>query len=244
MSFRKALIGVATWLAGVPLVHGSDEVRVGLSGEYWSYAETLPPPARSAESGFVPSLAAAWLHSFGDPGLFFLGATADTTYFPTNYDGTVGPPSYAATTGTTLNYFLDTELDGGIRVWHLRFYTGLGFRLWSRGLSGPGNSSVGAYTENYYWLSVPVGARFAMDLGQRWGIEADVRLRMPIFSRITIGFSQLDPSASDATVALGLLPGVRAEVPVLFHFNPALDFIAAPWFEYSAIGQSATQTVV
>lgn len=209
---------------------------------YFDYNEGLTSPLKSEEKGWMPSFHGSWTLRRKSPGLF-ARAGVDFTKANTTYDGSTQDslgnvyPYLGTTQNTLLNAFGNIgftfmNLSNPPRT--LTAYTGIGYRLWHRGVAGSGG-----YREFYSWKYVPVGLRMDYRANSELSGAVEASARIMFGGAIKVFFSDFDPSYSDFSMTLGNRPGLKVEAPVYYRM-----WSLTPWFEYSAIAQSDTVTIL
>jgi hypothetical protein len=202
---------------------------------HFGYKEDVPPPYKSTENGWFPGISVAVTRQEKGPTLYARGS-GEFAGAHTTYDGTTqsGSPVH----GETENKFFNVEGDLGFSLpapgsSSLALYSGLGYRYWQRSLKG-----AAPYREQYHWKYVPAGLRW--DLGARgpWGEEVDLAAKFMTGGKIKVYMTDIWPTLYDINMTLGNRTGWRLLVPIHYKF-----WTFTPWYEYSAIGQSNSDTL-
>ncbi len=239
---RLVLILVcAMWAGGLCAQGRSLLDATGVFGDlgvtHISYTEELAAPLKSTETGTLPTLRLGLTNHDPDARVYYRGwltiADGGTQYRGTDQSGTV------TMTGTTQNLRASGELNLGVQVHRVTFYTGVGYQYWDRQLGG----SAG-YSEQYAWLYLPVGVRTRYQTPRLLGV-VDLSVRPMLHGDISIDTATMFQYAPlDTTnVTLGNRVGVRLEAPVHFTATPRLTVNLDPWYQYSGIGVSAKKPV-
>ncbi|UCG80882.1 MAG: hypothetical protein JSV60_00955 [Desulfobacterales bacterium] len=203
--------------------------QFGLMYYYFDYEEDLSFPLKSTEEGWLPSVYLAYTYNMkNDP---YTKVFVEYTRADTDYDGSLddGTPW----TDTTDNIFFRFEwdigytFDGGDK-YSVTPYVGWGSRYWKRGLGGPR-----PFDEKYSWQYIPVGVRAEFELHDKWDVGANVAVRFMFGGKM-----RAESSAFNFKVDLGNKVGWFAEMPIRYLFSTVWSFVAAPWYEYSEIGES------
>lgn len=215
-------------------------LMAGVNLHYFDYLEKSAPPNRSSEKGALPGIDLSYeVQPYR--GAWFVKINSTLTRASTQYDGTSfsldqsGPVK--PTTGTTSNRFIDARIVGGGQLGEFAPYAGIGRTLWSRG-NGEVVNGVISFPEDYSWFYAPVGIRWRHELGSSWRIGADASVQIMFGGQIEVDLSKRYVASSDGKGNLGSMLGYRAEVPLEYMVWHGLGIALAPWFQYSAIGES------
>ena len=208
----------------------------GLTYFRFDYAETLPPPSKSQEKGWIPGLRYV---SRDGKGNSRKRTQLELAIGTIDYDGALQDASgnylgpYMAKTPTLIFKF---ERDWGkARVnedesFTLTPYFGLGYRLWFRGHE---SDDPHGYDETYQWVYLPLGARAQWRKNERLSIGLDASARPIIFGRIAVSI----PGYPQFTGSLGRAVGWRIEMPISLCISEQQAVELRPWYEFSKSGK-------
>lgn len=207
-------------------------VSFGFDLAGFDYAETVPAPLKSTESGALPGFKVGFLTEPTDHG-WFVSGVFDIHFGTTNFDGTdqTGNPIRAKTS----NSIFEFEADAGLLLTkpspstRLLGYSGIGYHFWRRDLAD--------YLEDYSWFYFPLGLRFESQASDRVTFGIDIAGTLSFAGRILIYLSDLDPRNRDVDANLGSGLGFRFRLPINFQISELVLMNVTPWFQYFPIGE-------
>ncbi len=202
-------------------------LRVGLSYYQFDYQELLTLPLKSTEKGLLPGVSAR-LALEPRAGHWFLRGSFDFASAQAKYDGSTQAGKPLVEDNPHLLVNLDGTV-GWIAFSGVALYSGLGGRYWRRG---------GSYSEEYSWFYLPLGLRLQLGLGRDFRLGLDASARFMFGGLIRVNLSELDSGFNNPLARLGSRIGYHLEVPLTCQVAAGWAVVLAPWFEYSAIGQS------
>lgn len=227
----------------------SQTVLLGLNIAEYDYAEQLSAPLKSTEAGILPGIHFEYRLDPG-PLPFYLRAVANYAGGSTTFDGSTqsGQPVLSPTSDALFN----AEGDLAWPVAHfsrsarsmLLIYTGIGMHYWQRGNGATSSNGVVDYEEDYSWLYAPVGLRLQGDFSEHFSAAIDAQARFTFNNQITVHLTDIDPGYQNPSIALGSKIGYRIEAPLDYYFLAGFGVELTPWFQYSALGQSAAFPLV
>ena len=210
---------------------------------YFDYKEDLPAPLKSTEKGWLPGGVFGWTRT--KPGSVYARTFMEFSGGDIEYDGTTqtGLPITDSNSNQLL-FRVEGNIGYTFGPGNLVFspYTGFGYRFWKRGDSQVVNS-VAFVREDYQWMYIPVGIRAVYPFGKQLSVEPNAAVRFMFWGRMTAYLTDIGYN-SDPTFDLGNKPGYFIELPVRYRLGRNWSLSLDPWYEYSAIGQSNTETFV
>ncbi len=230
------LIAVLAFPVGAPAENAS--VDVGLGYHYFDYKEDIAPPRKSTESGWLPSVYAAYTYKKKSD--FYTRVYADYAAGDITFDGTTQA-------GTPVN-FSDSRQRLFKFEWNVGYtfkagenlllipYIGYGYRYWERG-KGKITPTYTAYEEDYWWSYLPIGLKADYAVTKQWSIGATAAINVMFDGKMKAKLAEVGVG-SDTEFDLGNKVGFYAELPVACKVAPNWAIVGTPWYEYSQIGQS------
>ena len=215
----------------------------GFNYRYFDYKEDINPPLKSTENGWLPGV--YFNFAFQKKSIIYTKVHVDYAAADIDFDGTTqsGRPVSFSDQKTRLFKF---EWDIGYPIpigksFTLTPYAGYGYRYWQRGDSRY-IAQVNAYSikEEYYWHYIPVGITANYDITDRWSIGGTASANIMFYGKMKAHASEVMAGVNDPDFTLGNKVGFYAELPVTFRFTKNWALVLAPWYEYSAFGQSDT----
>jgi len=219
---------------------------------YYDYKESLPSPAKSTESGWLPGIYLSY--DYKKPSNIYVKLYGNIAGGNLNYDGATQPPFVRPLSFDHSQLFFKFEGNIGYTFSIedkilLIPYTGYGYRYWRRGESKyvtnifiPSFGSVAIYDtkEVYTWNYLPLGVKFSYIVDDRWSLGATAAVNFMFGGKMTAYRSENNPSQSDLDFDLGNKPGYYVEIPISYKFDRNWSIVATFWYEYSEIGKSNT----
>lgn len=213
-------------------------IDLGFMFYRFDYEEDLTPPKKSEEEAWLPGFYAGY--TYQPENSIYLRIYGEYTSADTDYDGS--DQSGTPIKDTTGNEFWRSQFEIGYTFKEdapitTTLYTGYGYRYWERKLGGSS-----PYREEYSWHYIPVGTKINYQINDTWSAGINVAAHFMFEGKIKIHMSDIDPSDSDPRLDLGNKTGWRAELPVQYKLTIDWAITASPWYEYSAIGRSNTES--
>ena len=217
----------------------SSTLKMGFMLYYFDYKEDMVPPGKSTNEGWLPGTFISY--SFKKNSVFYTRLYGHYAAAEITYDGTTQA-------GTPIKFsndpqkFFKLQWDFGY-PWAIRDnfvltpYLGVGYRYWERGEANYPN-----YKEVYTWGYIPVGLRIDYDINDRWRVGGNVAANFMFGGNLKAYLSEVSAGAPDLNFNLGNEVGWYAEFPVTYRFTNTWALTATPWYEYSTIGRSDTQS--
>jgi hypothetical protein len=234
--FVKSSDEVEAMTENKAILHSS--VEFGFMYYYYDYKETLPPPLKSTESGWLPGIYLSYDYKKASDIYFKLYGTiagGNLTYDGTTFSGT--PASFNHS-----QFLFKFEGDIGYTApinekLLLIPYTGYGYRYWRRGETET-IAGVTFIKEVYTWSYVPVGIKVDYAIDDKWNIGGNAAVHFMFGGRMTAYFSETDSALPDLEFDLGNVPAYYFEIPVSYKFDKNWTITGTLWYEYSEIGKS------
>lgn len=206
---------------------------------YFDYAETLPTPLKSAESGWLPGFRLNYSYR-SEAFPIYDRLLFELTNARTDYNGTtqVGDPlslkSSQWLARVELNAGFSFRRIGGGRL-SISPYIGVGYRYWRRLI---GDSDPRGLPEDYSWWYVPLGVHTTMEIRRNWLMQLDVAARLMFSGAIKLDFGGVDERMNSPVANLGSVVGWRVLFSSSYRMGEHFVATFGPWYEYSAIGKS------
>jgi len=220
----------------------SNTLETSLSYYYFDFKEDLDPPFKSAEKGLINGYNLSYIHenSFIPVYFRFLLKYTDAE---TDYDGS---DQYGTSVkSVTDNIFIIVQCVFGYtfnkyRRIKINFtpYTGLGYHYWNRKTRSPN-----PYSENYSWKYIPIGLRTCYYFNKKINIELNISVKIMFMGIVGVNFKDIDDKFDNVDLSLGNKPGFRIQSPFNYLFSTRWFLCLSPFYEYSAIGKSNTETI-
>ncbi|MEN6320136.1 MAG: autotransporter outer membrane beta-barrel domain-containing protein [Syntrophaceae bacterium] len=219
-------------------------IELSLMYHYFDYKEDLSN-GKSTEKGWLPGIYLGW--NYNKQNAVYSKIFIEFSYGNTEYDGTTQSGTAITYSDHNPQYLFRGEWDIGYNFAvtknvSLKPYVGYGYRRWSRGEEHI-TSTYASYNEIYYWHYFPVGITADIAIGDKLLIQPNAGLRFMFYGKMTAYFSELDSGFNDPSFKLGNKTGWYAEIPVTYKFSQTWAIVMKPWYEYSAIGKSDTETI-
>jgi hypothetical protein len=213
-------------------------LEFGFMYSYYDYKETLPPPGKSTESGWLPGIYLSYDRKKSSE--IYVKLYGNITGGDLNFNGTTFAGSPASFDHS--QFFFKFEGDVGYTVpisekLLLIPYTGYGYRYWRRGET----EAIAGGTfikEVYTWSYVPVGIKVDYAIDDKWNIGGNAAIHFMFGGKMTSYFSEVNSALPDLEFDLGNKPGYYFEIPVSYEFDKNWSITGTLWYEYSEIGKS------
>ena len=205
-------------------------VAVGLGLHSMNYAEEVPLPFKSTETGVIRGVHATTRIRISSKATMDVSGSFGTG--DTKYDGSLqdGTPATGVTKNSILNLELlfGSELDQG-----LEGYAGVGYRAWDRDLRG----MRGGYLEEYRMIFLPIGIRGQVHLSGSLSLEPDVSLRYLAGGVVNAHIGEI------LDLPLGRRIGARMALPLVLGSRQSGGVVVTPWYEVTGIGDGPPKVV-
>lgn len=207
---------------------------LGLSSTYFDYKETLPPPLKSTEKGFIYGTIFGVTYNKNK---LHIDGKLHFGMGNTKYDGTTqaGVPLKDTTYNTILGF--DFHIGKRISIENsliLIPYTGYGYYQWNRDLG---------FLEVYSWFNLPLGLKVEKTFNDQFKATLDVSYRKMYFGKIKVYLSDINKGYNDPDADLGNKGGIYINLPLEYKLSKDMSFITSAYYESSSIGQSETFTI-
>ncbi len=226
-----------------------NSLQFGLMYYYYDYKETLTPPEKSTESGWLPGIYLGY--EYKKPSDIYTKLYGHIAGGDLTYDGATQPGNVPLSFDHS-HFFFKFEGNIGYTVplsdkFLLIPYTGYGYRYWRRGESEYVKSvfipSIGVVRihdtkEIYTWSYVPIGLKIDYMINDKWSIGGTAAVHFMFGGEMTAYESEWNPSGSDLKFNLGNEPGYYFEIPIIYRFDKNWSMVGKFWYEYSEIGKS------